>query len=144
MLRVVSLLGLLMMVGALVGLFVGGNLLSWEPTALVPQTIAVGLTVWARVTFGGRSFHASAEPTRGGLVKTGPYRYIRHPIYTSVCLFGWGSILAHWTLESSILGVLLLLGGLIRMLCEERLIGELYPEYAEYSKATKRMIPFVF
>jgi protein-S-isoprenylcysteine O-methyltransferase Ste14 len=41
----------------------------------------------ARVTFGRRSFHAAANPTAGGLVTTGPYRLIRHPIYTAACLF---------------------------------------------------------
>jgi protein-S-isoprenylcysteine O-methyltransferase Ste14 len=34
----------------------------------------------ARVTFGGRSFHVGANPTEGGLVTKGPYRFVRHPI----------------------------------------------------------------
>jgi protein-S-isoprenylcysteine O-methyltransferase Ste14 len=42
------------------------------------------------------------------------------------------------------LGVLLLAGAWIRMLCEERLVAQQYPAYVEYAKATKRMIPFVF
>jgi protein-S-isoprenylcysteine O-methyltransferase Ste14 len=41
-------------------------------------------------------------------------------------------------------GVLLLAGGLVRIVCEEHLIKQSYPEYLEYSKATKRMIPYMF
>jgi protein-S-isoprenylcysteine O-methyltransferase Ste14 len=144
MLKMVSLLGLLLMIAALVGLYMTGNLLSVRPIAIALQVLAVALMVWARLAFGRRSFHASADPTAGGLVTTGPYRYIRHPIYTAACLFGLGGIVAHWSLLSVSLGVLLFLGGLARMLCEERLVKQSYPEYVEYSKATKRMIPFVF
>jgi protein-S-isoprenylcysteine O-methyltransferase Ste14 len=144
MLKTVSLLGLLVMIAALVGLFMSGRLFSHQPVAIALQVMAVALMVWARLTFGRRSFHASADPTAGGLVTTGPYRYIRHPIYTALCLFGGVGIVAHWSLKSAALGALLFLGGLVRMLCEERLVKQSYPEYLEYSKATKRMIPYVF
>lgn len=43
---------------------------------------------WARLTFGRRSFHASAVPTAGGVETRGPYRFIRHPIYTAACVIG--------------------------------------------------------
>jgi protein-S-isoprenylcysteine O-methyltransferase Ste14 len=144
MLKMASVLGLLVMIAALVGLYAIGALISPQPIAITLQVLAVALMVWARVTFGSRSFHASADPTAGGLVRTGPYRYIRHPIYTAACLFGWGGVVTHWSELSATLGVLLVAGGLVRMLCEERLLKQLYPEYLEYSKATKRMLPYVF
>ena len=144
MLKMASVLGLLVMIAALVGLYAIGALISPQPIAITLQVLAVALMVWARVTFGRRSFHASADPTAGGLVTNGPYRYIRHPIYTAVCLFGWGAVLTHWSALSAALGVLLVGGGLVRMLCEERLLTRSYPEYLEYSKATKRMLPYVF
>ncbi|MGB8078630.1 MAG: isoprenylcysteine carboxylmethyltransferase family protein, partial [Gallionella sp.] len=100
--------------------------------------------VWARLTFGQRSMQAAADPSAGGLVRTGPYRYIRHPIYTAACLFGWAGILAHWSPTNVMLGVLLIGGAIARMLCEERLIIEVYPEYRDYARATKRMVPYIF
>ena len=42
------------------------------------------------------------------------------------------------------LGVLLLLGALVRMTCEEQLVKQKYPEYVEYAKVTKRMVPYLF
>jgi protein-S-isoprenylcysteine O-methyltransferase Ste14 len=144
MLKTISVLGLLVMGAALVGLYLTGKLFSLQPIAIALQVLAVALMVWARLAFGRRSFHASADPTSGGLVTAGPYRYIRHPIYTAACLFGLGGVVAHWSLLSAALFLLLFLGGLARMLCEERLIKHTYPEYVEYSKVTKRMIPYVF
>lgn len=144
MLKTLSWVGLLVMIAALVGLYLIGSLFSRHPLVIAFQVGAVLLMLWARITFGLRSFHATANPTAGGLVTSGPYRYIRHPIYTAACLFGWAGILAHASAASIALGVVLLAGGLVRMLGEERLVAETYPEYGEYARRTKRMIPFVF
>ena len=144
MLKVFSILGVLVMVGALIGLYKIGVLFTAQPVAIALQLIAVALMVWSRITFGRRSFHAAANPTAGGLVTTGPYRIIRHPIYTAACLFGWGSIVVHWSLVSVALEMLLLLGALVRMICEEQLVQQKYPEYVEYAKVTKRMVPHLF
>src|SRR5258705_8960450 len=144
MLKVMSILGLVVMIAAVLGLYEIGVLFSPQPLTIGLQVIAVALMVWARVTFGRRSFHAAANPTTGGLVTKGPYRYIRHPIYTAACLFGWGAIVVHWSWVSVALGVLLFLGALARLLSEEQLVKQTYPEYLEYAKVTERMIPYLF
>lgn len=142
--KMISILGVVVMMGALVGLYQIGVLFTAQPIAIALQLMAVALMIWARLTFGRRSFHAAANPTAGGLVTTGPYRIIRHPIYTAACLFGWGAIVVHRSLVSVALGILLLLGALVRMICEEQLLKQRYPEYVEYAKVTKRMVPFLF
>ena len=139
-----SIVGLLTMMAALAGLYALGDLFSPMPIVIGVQVAAVALMAWARLTFGIRSFHASADPTAGGLVTTGPYRYIRHPIYAAGCLIGWAGVASHFSLGSLGLGALLFIGGLTRIICEERLIKEKYPQYAEYSKTTNRMIPYLF
>ena len=144
MLKVISILGVVVMIGALIGLYQIGVLFTAQPIAIALQLIAIALMVWARITFGRRSFHAAANPTAGGLVTKGPYRIIRHPIYTAACLFGWSSIVVHWSLVSVALGILLLLGGVVRMICEEQLVKQKYPEYVEYARVTKRMVPYLF
>ena len=144
MLKTISLLGLLLMAAGLVGLYVMRSLFSWSPATLVLQAVAIALMAWARVTLGRRSFHAAADPTAGGLVRTGPYAYIRHPIYTAACLFGLGGVVAHPTALAFALLGLMLAGGIVRMLCEERLLVEEMPGYRDYMKTTKRMVPYVF
>lgn len=142
--RAVSLAGLLLMALAVAGLAMRGAFFSSQPLVLVAEGAAAALMLWSRVTFGRRSFHAAANPTAGGLVTTGPYRFIRHPIYTAICLFAWAGVLAHWSVPNAMLGTLLLIGAIARMLCEERLIIDVYPEYREYAKHTKRMLPCIF
>jgi protein-S-isoprenylcysteine O-methyltransferase Ste14 len=41
-------------------------------------------------------------------------------------------------------GVLLLIGALIRVFAEERLLIDRYPGYRNYAKGTKRMVPYLF
>jgi protein-S-isoprenylcysteine O-methyltransferase Ste14 len=139
-----SLAALLLMVLALAALILRHSLFSRSPIVIAVQCAAFALMIWARVTFGRRSFHAAANPTRGGLVTTGPYRFIRHPIYTAACIFGWAGVLAHWSAVNVLLGVLLLTGGIVRMLCEERLVAATYPQYRQYAEVTKRMVPYIF
>ena len=144
MLRNISLAALLLMALALIGLLFRGAFFSLHPIALIAEVAALALMAWARLTFGQRSFHAPADPSSGGLVTTGPYHFIRHPIYTAACLFGWSGVLANWSSINVLLGVLLICGAVGRMLCEERLISEIYPEYPAYARTTKRMVPYIF
>lgn len=144
MLKAVSLVALLLMVAGIAGLLAIDSLFARTPAGVAAQVAAIGLMIWARVTFGRRSFHASADPTAGGLVTTGPYRFIRHPIYTAACLFTWAGAASNWSAGAGYLAALLTLGAVIRMLCEERLVVEKYPEYREYARRTRRMVPYVF
>jgi len=143
-LKTLSLAALLLMVVAVLGLLATNSLLARTRAGIAVQVAALLLMVWARLTFGRRSFHASADPTPGGLVTTGPYRFIRHPIYTAACVFIWAGVLSNWSVLAASLGVLLLVGAIVRMLCEERLVVAAYPEYRDYAWTTKRMVPYVF
>jgi len=100
--------------------------------------------IWARVTFGMRSFHAAANPTEGGIVTTGPYRFLRHPIYAAILYFLWTGVASHASVLSVTAGVVATLGIAGRIVTEERLVTERYPEYREYAARTKRVVPFVF
>jgi protein-S-isoprenylcysteine O-methyltransferase Ste14 len=144
MMKALSVVGYLVMVGGLLGLIFSGNLFSPSPWVVAPQAAAVGLITWARITFGRRSFHVAANPTEGGLVTTGPYRLIRHPIYTAVCLFTLPGVIAHWSMAAGLLGMAVMASALLRIFLEERMLVVRYPEYREYAANTARMIPSLF
>lgn len=144
MLKVVSVLGFTGMAAGFLGLVAIRAVFSPSALVVASQVAALALFLWARFTFGRRSFHAAANPTEGGLVTRGPYHYIRHPIYTSICVFAWAGIAAHWSSEACLLGVLVVVGALARLFAEEKLVSLRYPDYAEYSKRTWRMIPYLF
>ena len=139
-----SIVGFIMMAGGLVGLVLGRAIVSAAPLVIACQVLAVGLMIWARMTFGRRSFHATAIPTEGGLVTNGPYRFIRHPIYASVCLFAWASSLGHPSVLSMAMALLISVGAGIRIDAEESMLLERYADYAAYAARTKRVVPFVF
>lgn len=111
---------------------------------VVLQVLAAGLMLWARLTFGRRSFQVAASPTEGGLVTTGPYRYWRHPIYAALLLFAWVGVACHPSSLSALAALAASAAIGVRIGAEERLVRERYPEYAAYASRTKRLIPFVF
>ena len=123
------------------------ELLAQHTAGIVAQIAAAVLMVWARVTFGRRSFHAAANPTAGGLVTSGPYRYWRHPIYAAVLLFIWVGILSQDSppsVPALLLAALATVMTGVRIQAEETLLRANFPEYAAYAARTKRIVPFVF
>jgi protein-S-isoprenylcysteine O-methyltransferase Ste14 len=144
MLKLFSIIGYIGMVGGLLGLLAMRKLFSASPFVCSFQVAALLLFLWARVTFGRRSYHVVADPTEGGLVTDGPYRYIRHPIYTAMCVFSLAGLAGHWTWNAAVFGGLVLASAVIRIFCEEALVTARYPEYAQYAARTWRMIPYVY
>lgn len=132
------------MVAGLIGLFYSGALFARQPWVIAIQVAAFLLMVAARIAFGARSFHADANPTEGGLVTTGPYAYLRHPIYAAIMYFIWAGALDHFTWRVLAYAELITAGAFTRMHIEEYLLVRKYPEYRAYKKRAKKLIPFVY
>jgi protein-S-isoprenylcysteine O-methyltransferase Ste14 len=132
------------LVACIVGLYLNSyTIFGAGPISITIQVIAALLMIWARLTFGIRSFHGTANPTTGGLVTTGPYRYIRHPIYAAILYFFWAGIAAHPSLVTVAVGLLATAFTAVRIVAEEKLLVTTYPEYGAYARVTRRVIPFV-
>ena len=142
--KTLSILAFAAIVLAVLGLAKTGGILATGPLGWTLQGAAVALMIWARVTFGGRSFHFAANPTAGGLVTWGPYGFVRHPIYASILLFIAVSLVDHPTTANGALFLVALAGTAVRMRTEETLVTAQYPEYREYARATSRLIPGVW
>lgn len=78
------------------------------------------------------------------LVVIGAFRLVRHPIYSGLTFmaFGWGLWL-HSTLTICY-ALLLFVFFDIKSRREERWLMEKFPEYADYRKRVRRLIPFVY
>ena len=124
---IVSTFGLFMMGGGLAGLVIGRRVLSEAPLVITLQLGAIILMLWARLTFGRRSLHPTASPTDGGLVTTGPYRWLRHPIYAAVCLFSWACCIGHLSWLALGLAAVVTVGSAVRLFTEEQLLRARYP-----------------
>ena len=76
------------------------------------------------------------------LVTSGPYHFIRHPMYSAVFLFCLGLSLVHQTLLCLVSLVLIVPVLWLKTLREERYMMIRFPEYALFMSSTRRFIPF--
>jgi protein-S-isoprenylcysteine O-methyltransferase Ste14 len=141
----VSIVAVIAAVLALVRLCYTHSVFGVGPISIGLQVAAALFMLWARLTFGMRSFHAAANPTEGQLVTSGPFAIVRNPIYAAVILFSWTAVAVHWSTENALLGLVITGGMLVRIFAEEKLLRERYgAEYAEYQRRVKRLVPLVF
>ncbi|HEX5387707.1 MAG TPA: methyltransferase [Gemmatimonadales bacterium] len=139
--RLASILGYAAAVLAVLGLWRGHALLAHGWLGLTVQGLAIALMIWARWTFGRRSFYPAADPKAGALVTGGPYRYLRHPIYAAILYFTWAAALSHAGAVTLALALLATLGLGVRIWAEEQLLRARFPEYGAYAAETSRVVP---
>lgn len=78
------------------------------------------------------------------LVKSGIYRYIRHPLYLSLILFGTGVMLKNPGKIQIVFGVINIVALWITARIEEKeMLSKFGNEYREYMKNSRMFIPFL-
>lgn len=103
------------------------------------------LALWALSSNRPGNFNIRPTPRAGGaLVEQGPYRWIRHPMYTSVIAVGvacaWAS--GHWLAWLALCALAAVL--VVKAVFEERWMVQAHPGYAVYRQRTRRFLPWLF
>ena len=112
---------------------------------LALMLLATAFALWALISMHPGTFRVLPEPaSTGTLTKTGPYAFVRHPMYSAVVIGSFGACIGHGILTNWIL-----LAGLVVVLAikahrEEILLDQHYADYAQYKKHTKAFVPFVY
>jgi protein-S-isoprenylcysteine O-methyltransferase Ste14 len=103
----------------------------------------LGTAVWARVALGRNWGMPMTEKDEPELVTSGPYRRVRHPIYSGIVLATVGTALAvnvSWLVVAGVMGAYFGYSAVT----EERTLTEQFPEaYPRYQARTKMLIPFL-
>lgn len=142
MMNLISKFALLVLVISILYLLISGNLLSRSPFVIAVQLFAIALSIWARLSFKGGKFSIHAQPVERPLLLTGPYKFIRHPMYSSALLIVWSSILGHLSIINLVIGLFVTGIIIVRIVVEEQFLRASYPGYTDYALITKRIIPF--
>jgi protein-S-isoprenylcysteine O-methyltransferase Ste14 len=117
--------------------------------SLLAICAAVG-SVWlvtAAVKTLGKEWSLTARLVEGHkLATTGPYAYVRHPIYTGMLgmLLATGLAFSHWAALLAAL-VLFVIGTIIRVRSEEKLLGEAFGvQFEEYKRRVPALVPGLY
>jgi len=85
----------------------------------------------------------SIVPEARGLVTTGPYRFVRHPIYLGEIIAGFGLVMPTLFSLHALVLTIFVIAQLTRTYYEERMLRRVYPTYEDYAQGTRRLIPFL-
>jgi len=138
-----SLIAFVVLLAAIAALLVRHSLLAHSPVLIGVQVLAVALMLWAEFTLGWRSLRPLPDPTEGGLETSGPYRFVRHPIYSAILFFVAAGVSSHFSILSVSLGVVIAAAMTVRIVAEEYFLTRRFPQYRDYAARTKRIVPFV-
>jgi protein-S-isoprenylcysteine O-methyltransferase len=127
------------------------------PKQILPHNVTAGIigdlmcaagvvcAIWARRTLGSNWSGTITVKERHELVTSGPYRYVRHPIYTGFLLGSLGLAIVFGHLGAFIGVAAVFIGFWLRIPREEQLMTQLFPDvYPVYKKQTRALIPFLF
>jgi protein-S-isoprenylcysteine O-methyltransferase len=123
---------------------------------IIPQTEAVlvaaailclcglGFSFWARAVLGRNWSGTVTLKENHELIVRGPYRLVRHPIYTGLLAMLVASAIEQGRIAGMIGLVLVFISFWIKSSTEEEVMGKQFPDqYAAYRERVKRIIPFV-
>ncbi len=111
---------------------------------LVLMLVGAALSIGGVLKLGNNLTALPAPKDGSVLVQQGPYAIVRHPIYSGLTLgsIGWGLWLNAWLTLAFAAALFVLFD--LKLRKEERWLCERYPEYSEYQKRVKRLIPWVW
>jgi protein-S-isoprenylcysteine O-methyltransferase Ste14 len=112
---------------------------------LVIEAAFILLAVWARRHLGSNWSGEVRVATEHQLVRSGPYRLIRHPIYTAILGMYCGTAIVSGEVHAPIALVIVTLAYYRKICLEERAMAETFgPDHEAYRRDTWALVPYLF
>jgi|SRR5579871_228153 len=129
----------------LIALRIGEIETGWLPVRVVGLVVGVAgawLLIWSAIVLGRFLMHEAAVREDHALIGTGPYRFVRHPVYAGYLALLLGSGVASLNICLWLFWPVSFIGILIQAASEEQLLGErLGQDYERYLRRTDRLVP---
>jgi protein-S-isoprenylcysteine O-methyltransferase Ste14 len=130
--------------GSIIVLLIGGT---WALPLWAWIAFAAGLVLffWAMASLGTGNFTILPEPRAGNAIsQRGIYRWLRHPMYTSVILCGSALAFGAPSKMRWIAWAVCVAALLVKVIHEERAITAVHADYPDRMKGTWRLVPWIW
>ncbi len=113
--------------------------------ALAVEALGLALAVWSRRTLGKHWSGKITIKVGHELIRSGPYRWVRHPIYTALLMIYAGTAVVFGEMHSLLGLVLAVLAYLRKIRLEEANLARGFGEsYEKYRSETKALVPRIY
>jgi protein-S-isoprenylcysteine O-methyltransferase Ste14 len=121
------------------------NLISSNIFFKIIQIIGFIIAVWALIEMRKSKINIAPTPRKNSLlIKSGPYKFIRHPMYLSLILSITPIIISYYNQIAIIIFFVFIINLFLKMLFEESLLKEHFKDYSSYMNDSWRLFPFIF
>lgn len=121
-----------------------GEIIPSKKIFLLLLILSLLIGFWAIVEMKFRFNIFPALLSNSSLVTSGPYRFIRNPMYTSIIFMMLILLINDFSYPRLIIWIFLILIFIAKINIEEKILLKEFTSYPEYKAKTKRLIPFIF
>ena len=112
---------------------------------LVLEMLGIFFGFWALLTMKLRNLSVLPEIKPNSFLQTGgPYRWVRHPMYSALLLVMLVLVLEEFTYWRGLVWLILSLDLFLKLQYEEELLVNRFPEYRGYQSKTSKLIPWIW
>lgn len=112
---------------------------------VIVELSGILLGIWSIKTIGLKQLKILPIPKYNFiLIKTGPYKLIRHPIYLAIIITTIPLILSYFSIIRLFIIIILFCTLLIKIEFEERMIFTINKKYSTYKQNTKKLLPYIY
>lgn len=124
--------------------FTGPGIADSLPLLLL-EFIAFGIGIWGIIAMRRSRLNVFPDVLYGSsLVKEGPYKLIRHPMYTALILMSFSLVISSFSYARMAVAIVLIVNLLFKIQFEEKLLCKAIPAYADYKMKTWKIIPLIY